>query len=253
MKSFTPDFGQWPIICLPYAHSPKGWIERVPSPRVDTEASLRANLTAGIRLRIGIDFDNTIITYDEVFCALAKSHGLLDTNFYGCKQAVRDAIRRLPNGEAAWQHLQGLAYGKGIRAAKIVAGVDAFLRRCRAGGCEVAIVSHKTEYGHFDQDRVNLREAASDWMLVNGIIDVEQGIASSNVFFEATRAKKLERIAALSCTHFIDDLEEVLTDPAFPPNVERILLSQGKISQADDRYKVCSTWRDVEECIFARN
>jgi len=220
--------------------------------RVDTGAPLRGDLAAGIPLRIGIDFDNTIITYDEVFCALAKSYGLLDTNFYGCKQAVRDAIRRLPDGELAWQQLQGRVYGKGIRAAKIVAGVDTFLGRCRTEGCAIAIVSHKTEYGHFDPDRVNLRKAASDWMIVNGIIGVEQAIDSSNVFFEATRAEKLERIAALSCTHFIDDLEEVLTDPAFPPNVERILLSQNKPSQADRPYKLCSTWRDVEECIFAR-
>lgn len=29
-------------------------------------------------MRIGIDFDNTIITYDEVFCATAKNCGLLE-------------------------------------------------------------------------------------------------------------------------------------------------------------------------------
>ena len=42
------------------------------------------------------------------------------------------------------------------------------------------------------------------------------GITSDRVFFEATRADKIARIAALDCSFFIDDLEGVLSDPAFP-------------------------------------
>jgi hypothetical protein len=53
-------------------------------------------------LRIGIDFDNTIITYDDVFCAAAKRCGLIDPEFSGSKKAVRNAIRLLPGGELAW-------------------------------------------------------------------------------------------------------------------------------------------------------
>jgi hypothetical protein len=191
-------------------------------------------------LRIGIDFDNTIISYDEVFRAAAKRCGLLDPAFSGRKQAVRDAIRLLPDGELVWQRLQGQVYGKGIAGAGTVAGVAAFLRRCRAEGCTVAVVSHKTEYGHFDPDRVNLRQAARDWMTARGLLDDEYGIPITNVFFEGTRAEKLARIAALSCTHFIDDLEEVLIDPAFPPTVRRILLSDGEPPRAAMPYIVCA-------------
>jgi hypothetical protein len=203
-------------------------------------------------LRIGIDFDNTIIAYDRVFCAAAKHGGLLDDGFVGGKQAVRDAIRLLPDGELAWQRLQGQVYGKGIAGATIIPGFEAFLRRCRAEGCSVAIVSHKTEYGHYDPDRINLRQAAREWMTAKGLLDGEFGIPSANVFFEGTRADKLARIAALSCTHFIDDLEEVLADPAFPPKVERILLSDGEQPQPNPPYIVCASWRDIEERIFER-
>jgi hypothetical protein len=204
-------------------------------------------------LRIGIDFDNTIISYDQVFCTVAKLGGLISADFVGGKQAVRDRIRLLPDGELTWQRLQGQVYGKRISEAKLIPGVDAFLRRCRSEGCSVSIVSHKTEYGHYDPERINLRGAARTWMRANGLVDGEFGILPSNVFFEGTRSEKLARIAALSCTHFIDDLEEVLVDPAFPPNVLRILFAEGEKPNVVAPYAVCATWRDIEDRIFARH
>jgi hypothetical protein len=200
-------------------------------------------------LRIGIDFDNTIITYDDVFRIVAMQGGLIDSNFSGNKQAVRDAIRLLPGGEVAWQRLQGEVYGKGIGGAKMAAGVEAFLRRCRAQGCLVVVVSHKTEYGHFDPDRVNLRRAALDWMAGQGLLGGDYGIALPDIYFENTRAEKLKRIAALSLTHFIDDLEEVLNDPDFPPKVERILFADSA-QPASPSYVSCPTWRDIERQVF---
>ena len=202
--------------------------------------------------RIGIDFDNTIVTYDEVFCAAAKRSGLIDPAFVGTKQAVRDAIRLLPDGELAWQRLQGQVYSKGIADAKIINGFETFLCRCRAEGCTTMIVSHKTEYGHYDPDRINLRRAARDWMTVRGLLGGKRGVPATNVFFESTRSEKLARIAGLSCTHFVDDLEEVLADPCFPPGVERILLSDGEPPRGAAPYAVCASWRDIEEQIFER-
>jgi hypothetical protein len=202
-------------------------------------------------LRIGIDFDNTIIAYDAVFCAAAKRRGLIAAEFTGRKQAVRDAIRLLPDGELAWQRLQGEVYGKGIGGATMIAGVDSFLRRCRAEGCAVVVVSHKTEYGHHDPDRVNLRHAALGWMRAQRLFDGDYGIALDNVYFEGTRAKKLERIAALRLTHFIDDLEEVLTDPDFPPGVKRILFAEDAQSRSAP-YVRCASWRDIERQVFER-
>jgi hypothetical protein len=200
--------------------------------------------------RIGIDFDNTIITYDEVFCAVAKRWGLIDQTFCGRKQELRDAIRLLPEGELAWQRLQGQVYGKGIGEAKIVPGFEAFLRRCRAEKCSVVIVSHKTDYGHYDPDRVNLRKAALDWMAAMGLFDDAYGIGLKDVYFESTREEKLNRIAALSLTYFIDDLKEVLTDPGFPPTVRRILFAEDEPSPTA-LYSVCPSWRDVEQQVFA--
>jgi hypothetical protein len=200
--------------------------------------------------QIGIDFDNTIIGYDEVFLAAARERQLIGADFAGTKQAVRDAIRLLPEGEISWQRLQGHVYGKGIRNAVLVDGVAAFLRQCRARGHAVYIVSHKTEYNRYDPDRINLRQAALAWMEAHGLFSEAFGIPRASVFFADTRAKKLARIADLGCTHFIDDLEEVLTAPGFPPAVKRILFSRRRDAAHGMPFPVCADWQSIAETIF---
>ena len=201
------------------------------------------------RLLIGLDFDNTIITYDAVFLAIARKWALVGADFAGGKQAIRDTIRLLPDGELSWQKLQGQVYGKGLAQAEMVEGVDPFLRRCRESNVPVAIVSHKTEFGHQDPDRTNLRDAARAWMSEHGFFRVSgYGIASDSVYFESTRQDKIARIAQIGCTHFIDDLEEVLSDPTFPSGVERILFSD--TAPPSSSCIVCPTWRHIEERVF---
>jgi hypothetical protein len=201
--------------------------------------------------RVGLDFDNTIISYDDVFLSMAIKRGLVNTDFCGRKQAVRDSIRLLPDGELSWQQLQGQVYGKGIADAAMFEGVDSFLCRCRQENVSVAIVSHKTEFGHHDSDRINLRDAARDWMTAHGFFRQDiYAIPAESVYFEETREGKLKRIAALGCTHFIDDLEEVLNDPEFPSGVERILFTEGKSVASARPYIVCPTWLEIEGQVF---
>jgi hypothetical protein len=201
--------------------------------------------------RIGLDFDNTIISYDAVFLSQARELGFMGADFSGCKTQVRDAVRLLPNGERCWQQLQGLVYGKGIADARLVDGVDLFLRRCRRENISIYIVSHKTEFGHYDPKLINLRDAARDWMKAQGFFnDDNYGISAGNVFFESTRHDKLGRIARLGCSLFIDDLHEVLSDPAFPPGVERVLFAQRKAVPESVPYAVCPTWHHIEEYVF---
>jgi hypothetical protein len=198
-------------------------------------------------MRIGIDFDNTLIDYDRVFLTAAQDLGLLPRDFTGSKRAVRDAIRLLPDGELTWQRLQGHVYGAGIGGAVPFAGAGDFLRRCAQDGIPTFIVSHKTQYGHYDPARVDLREAARGWMTAQGFFCAGKGIARDNVYFEDDRAKKLARIAALGCTVFIDDLEEVFADPGFPANVRRILFAEAAVSCCDVH---CADWRAVAAAVF---
>ncbi len=201
-------------------------------------------------MRIGIDFDNTIAGYDEVFADLARRAGLVDDSFRGGKQALRDTLRGREWGELAWQRLQGHIYGAGMAAAKLIDGVDAFLRRCRSSGESVFIISHKTDYGHGDPERINLRQAALAWMTSQGFFaDFGYGLRRESVFFEGTREEKLARIAALRCDVFIDDLDEVLSAPTFPVGVQRILFAQ-TTNGNDPSLVHCRTWAEIREAVF---
>jgi hypothetical protein len=199
---------------------------------------------------IGIDFDNTIVDYDDVFLTAAKERGLVDEKIRGGKEAIREVLRLKPNGENAWQSLQGYVYGKRITDAVMFEGFATFLRLCRAQGHRISIVSHKTEYGHFDESRLNLREAARSWMQARGFFDEDGfGLCRDEVFFEGTRADKIERIAKLRFTHFIDDLPEVLDDPAFPKDVTPILFTNGT-AQSASRSNAFAHWCDIAGAIL---
>jgi len=144
----------------------------------------------------------------------------------------------LPDGESAWQKLQGLVYGRGIGGARIFAGLSSFLQRARAVADTILIISHKTEHGHFDPEKINLRNVALKWLKDEGFFDARGfGVAIENVFFESTRDEKLRRIATAGCNVFIDDLPEILTDPNFPAAVERILFSDKPAAAVSGSYK----------------
>jgi len=172
-------------------------------------------------MHIGLDFDNTIVTYDRVFHRAALERGLIAAGVPRRKREVRDAIRLLPGGEDAWTELQGVVYGRRMPGAEPAPGVEPFLAACRAAGVRVSIISHKTEFPAIGA-RVNLRDAAREWLAARGLA-ARCGIDPADILFLGTLAEKLAAIADRACTHFVDDLVEVLGHPAFPPGVERIL------------------------------
>jgi hypothetical protein len=199
-------------------------------------------------MRIGIDFDNTLIDYDAVFATVARERGLIDGGFVGSKREVRDHIRALPDGETEWQRLQGYVYGAGIQGATMFDGVDAFLRQCRAREVEVCIVSHKTRFGHFDTTGINLRAAAVGWMARNGFFAADgYAIPVARVFFESTRTAKVNCIRAAGCSLFIDDLVEVFADSAFPEETRPILFADTGEVRGGTR---CATWAQVAAAVF---
>jgi hypothetical protein len=202
-------------------------------------------------VRIGIDFDNTIICYDKVFAAAAHRRGLMPDGWTGSKIEVREYLRAQPGGELGWQGLQGWVYGKGISGAEIYPGVQEFLGACRQAGSDVYIVSHKTRFGHQDPDRVDLRAAAGDWLRATGLIGGENpALRIDDIYFEDTLAAKVERLARLNLDVFIDDLADVFEQPHFPRDVRSILFDHSGNARPGP-YKPIASWDEIRREVFA--
>lgn len=199
-------------------------------------------------MRIGLDLDNTLIYYDDAFAKAAQERGLLPAGFKGTKQQLRDALRALPDGETAWQKLQGYVYGKGIAHASLFEGVVEFLKTF-APRHELFIVSHKTEFGHFDPDRVNLREAALAFLARSGVFEF---IKPERIFFESTREEKIATIRKLSLDCFVDDLVEVFEEPDFPPAAQKILFHASALPAPRGGWLACAHWQDIKTAVAAR-
>lgn len=173
---------------------------------------------------IGIDFDNTIVSYDALIARIAVEQRWIPGSLAGgTKKMLRDRLLRGPGGQEKWTSLQALAYGERIGEAPPVPGVLEFLAGCRAAGIEVHVISHKTRVAAADR-RIDLRTAAHHWMEEHGLFRPGIGLSPERVHFEESRRAKLERIRHLGCDLFIDDLEETFAEPDFPTGVERILL-----------------------------
>lgn len=198
--------------------------------------------------RIGVDFDNTIACYDHVFHDVALAMGLVAHGEGSSKADIKTQILNRPNGDLDWQRLQGQIYGKYMLQAEIFPGFYEFLYLSKLRGHKVFIVSHKSEFGHFDEDRIPLRDQALLWLQVNKFFE-KDGLAldRQDVFFESTREDKINRIRDLGCTHFIDDLSEVFEEPLFPGEVKKILFRPNQSEPQDTSAIIptSSSWREV--------
>ena len=202
--------------------------------------------------RLGVDFDNTVVRYDELLLREARQRGLIPPETMACKREIRDWIRRLPEGEREWQRLQALMYGAKIQEAAPAPGVAEFFACCRDHAVEVFIVSHKTRYAALDDRAVDLWDAAMGWMRAHRFFEAEGvGLSPQRVYFEPTRAEKLARIKRLRCTHFIDDLEETFLEPAFPRGIRKILYATAGPSSHLPGVRVATSWQDITEGLFS--
>lgn len=191
------------------------------------------------QIHIGIDFDNTIVTYDVLFHQLAAEQGLIPPELPPNKTAVRDYLRAIGQ-EPQWTALQGIAYGDRMGDAAPFPGVFDFIRASLRDGAHLSIISHRTQTPIAGKP-VDLHAAARAWLDRNGISDL---VGSTNIHFELTRKDKVARLRAVECHYFIDDLPEFLGEVDFPPEVERILFDPANAHEPDERWRKVSAWKD---------
>jgi hypothetical protein len=195
-------------------------------------------------MRIGVDFDNTIVSYEGVFHRVALAERLIPSGCGEGKDDVRNFLREAGR-EDNWTALQGRVYGGEMDVAKPYPGVLAFFRTCYELGIPVFVISHKTRYPHLGP-QCDLHKAAYGWLQRQGFFEPRcLRLGADQVFFELTQEDKLRRIETMACTHFIDDLPEFLKEAIFPSRVERVLFDPtGQHRDANDFIR-CEHWDDI--------
>jgi len=194
-------------------------------------------------VRIGIDFDNTIINYHNVFHSLACEHGYLTEFVAKNKENVKQAILEKYGNDMPWQKLQSIAYGKAIFQAKAFEGALSVFQELKAQGHQLFIVSHKSETSHYDPT-VQLRSFALQWLKSNNFVD-EKLIDNSSLYFLETLDKKITTISELNLDIFIDDLDKVILHKHFPKTTIGIGFGESR----DSTIERCFHWQQcLQRC-----
>ncbi len=160
--------------------------------------------------KIGIDFDNTIVFYDDLFHKIATEEKLIPSNFPSSKLLIRDYLRKR-NKDELFTLLQAEVYGKRILEASPAPNVDLVIKKIIDIGFDVSIISHKS-LNPYKGPKYNLHEAAMLWLEKNEFFeDKKVGLSKKNVFFNLTKEEKVNKIEEIECDYFIDDLPEILS------------------------------------------
>ena len=198
---------------------------------------------------IGIDFDNTIVSYDPLFYTVALESQLIPDNLPKNKIAVRNYLRQTDR-ESEWTLLQGRVYGNRMNDAIPHDGVLQFMKNAQLNGHKLCIISHKTR-NPFLGPAYDLHEAAYKW-IESAIIS--QGIylkKNSNIFFELTKEDKILRISNLDCDVFIDDLPEILNMKGFLNKTQRVLYDpENTYGSTKSSFQVANTWEAIQNILF---
>lgn len=194
-------------------------------------------------MRVGLDFDNTIVSYDSLFHKVAVEGGYVPPSLAPTKLAVRDHL--CANGrEEVWTEMQGYVYGARMMEAVAFPGVLNFLLQARGSGLVVSIVSHKTQHP-FLGPRYDLHAAAREW-IDSYLVDTSGLLIPEDlIHFELTKEDKLKRIGASDFVYFVDDLPEILSAPAFPLNTVPVLFDPAGSEALPPRAVRAADWSAV--------
>jgi hypothetical protein len=200
---------------------------------------------------IGVDFDNTIVRYDELFHRIAVERGLIPATVVARKNEVRDFLRR-QNQEQEWTRLQGSVYGQHMAEAQPFSGVLEFFTYAARKKVPMRIISHKTRSAILGPP-YDLQQTARAWLVAQGFFDpLRGGLLPEDLHFAETRQEKVRLISETGCTHFIDDLEETFLEPAFPRHIVQILFGHRQPPSSLPAVNAMADWTQIFDYVFAR-
>jgi len=200
-------------------------------------------------MRIGLDFDNTIVCYDRAIAQLAEELFELPEEVPRTKRGLRDYLRA-KGREPEWTAFQGELYGPGMRYAQPFEGAITTIKQLEAEGHELVIISHRSRRPYAGPPH-DLHAAARGWIVErlqsNGLFNGDGSVAN----FLETREEKVACISELGCLAFLDDLPEVLKAPGFPEQTLRILFDPSGAREALPECCLITAWSELIEVLPA--
>ena len=169
---------------------------------------------------IGIDFDNTFVSYSDAISQLAPQFfNDLPPNLSLTKTSLKQYLVSSER-EQEWTEFQGLLYGPGMSYASPFEGVFSTLVELASAGFTLKIISHRTLHPYLGP-QYDLHSCAFHWLAnyLEGYPDIFEApynTSSNSIFFCETIELKLSTIHQHNCNFFIDDLPTVLRHPLFP-------------------------------------
>jgi hypothetical protein len=194
---------------------------------------------------IGLDFDNTIVDYRNVYKSLAKKFDVPASGVINKNIIKKFIITEF--GEPQWTKLQGEIYGPLIDLATLSVGFEKFITNTiNKESAKISIISHRTQTPD-SGDNYNLHEFAQDWLKKN----LSQSILSKvNIYFLETIEKKIDQINTSKVDYFVDDLEKILTHPNLSKDIKKIFYTPDK-NEASLNGKIVTihNWLDLENIL----
>ena len=202
-------------------------------------------------MRIGIDFDNTIVSYDALFHRIAVEKKLIPSQTPINKIAVRNYLRSIDQ-EDHWTLMQGEVYGLRMNEAQAYPHAIQFMIQAKQAGHTLYIISHKTKQP-FMGPPYDLHQAAKTWVDSHLVFQKNPLFTSEYVFYELTKEEKIERAKSLDCDIFIDDLPEILSMPGFPIHTKKILFDPDVLHpKSTQTYTTASSWKELAQLVLAK-
>jgi hypothetical protein len=195
---------------------------------------------AAAEFHLGVDFDNTIVCYDEVFHRLALAESLIPSSVPADKTSVRNFLRAAGK-EDRWTAMQAVVYGARMPDARPFPGVLDFFAACAERGLRTSIISHRTREPIVGEP-CDLHAAAYRWLEQNGFTDI---VSRDAIHFRETRAGKVAQVREACCSHFIDDLPEFLAEPLLPKELHRILFDPAGASGSQPGLTIAASWAEI--------
>ena len=198
-------------------------------------------------MKIGIDFDNTIVDYTDVFYEVAVELGWLSTATGKSKTQVKQYFINA-NEEKKWTELQGIVYGREIGRSKPYMDCVKILKKLKLAGHDLVIISHKTAYpvlNHTELEVTNLQDAAKNWLHENNIVGPAGFVELTKIFFNETKSMKIQCIVEQQCDLFIDDLEDIFSNIQFPKSTNKILFDPRFISLGNFDGFIINNWNQL--------